>query len=240
MVVKDGDIVRLDYTGFDDKKEVFDTTIEKKAVDAGLYNKDRKYKPSVAVIGEKNFFDKVDEEIKKAEKGKKIEITLEPKDSFGERNADHIRMVPLKEFKKQKLMPFPGMPVEVNNMHGRVQTVSGGRVRVDFNHPLAGKTVKYELEVREIITDKEEKVKALLEKYFPFAETTKINHNLKGDELEIVLPEKAQQDSLPLRKAFAESALNHVGLKKVRFVEEYAKQETAKKPEPKKEEKKEK
>jgi len=223
MVLKEGDIVKVEYTGMDEKGEIFDTTLEKKAIEAGIYNEKRKYKPIVAVIGEKNFFDKVDEEIKKSEKGKKFTVELEPKEAFGERNAEFIRMVPMRDFKARKLTPYPGMPVEINNMQGRVQTVSGGRVRVDFNHPLAGKKVKYEIEIKETIINKEEKIKALLERYFPFVETS-INYNLKGDELGITLPEQAQ-NSKPIRKAFAESALKNASLKKVRFIEEYSKQE---------------
>jgi len=224
MVLKEGNIVKVEYTGMDEKGEIFDTTVEKKAIEAGIYNEKRKYKPIVAVIGEKNFFDKVDEEIKKSEKGKKFTVELEPREAFGERNAEFIRMVPMRDFKARKLSPFPGMPVEINNMQGRVQTVSGGRVRVDFNHPLAGKKLKYEIEIKETITDREEKIKALLEKYFPFVEPQKITYNLKGDELEITLPEQAQ-NSKPIRKAFAESALKNASVKKVRFIEEYSKQE---------------
>jgi len=238
MVLKEGEIVKVDYTAMDEKGEVFDTTIEKKAVDAGIYNEKRKYKPSVAVVGERNFFEKVDETIKSAEQGKKIALELEPKDAFGERNADYIRMIPMREFKAKKVVPFPGMPVEINNMQGKVQTVSGGRVRVDFNHPLAGKKVKYDIEVKEIINEKAAKVAALLEKYFPFVAGKNMKHELKAGILEVMLPEKFSQGTAPIRKAFSESALKHVaGLEKVRFVEEYVKEAEKEKPaEAKKEE----
>ena len=227
MALNEGEIVKVDYTAMDEKGGVFDTTTEKKAIDAGIYNEKQVYKPAIAVIGERNFFGKVDEAVKNAELGKKIELELEPKDAFGERNADFIKMVPLREFKAQKLVPFPGMPVEINNMQGRVQTVSGGRVRVDFNHPLAGKKVKYELEVKEVITEKNAKIQALFEKFFQFSKKqADFSHELKQDALEVAVPEKLAQGLVPLKKAFADTALKYVaGLKKVRFVEEYVKAE---------------
>jgi len=47
-------------------------------------------------------------------------------------------------------------------MLGKVSSVSGGRVTVDFNNPIAGKDVVYELKVKRIITDIHEKVKSLM------------------------------------------------------------------------------
>ena len=43
---------------------------------------------------------------------------------------------------------------------GKVLSVSGGRVLVDFNHPLAGKEVIYEINVKKIIQDIDGKIKA--------------------------------------------------------------------------------
>jgi FKBP-type peptidyl-prolyl cis-trans isomerase 2 len=48
------------------------------------------------------------------------------------------------------MTPYPGMIVSVNRLRGKVLSVSGGRVRVDFNHPLAGKTLRFDVEVVEI------------------------------------------------------------------------------------------
>ncbi len=225
MVLREGDIVRVDYTGVDEKGEVFDTTLEKKAIEAGIYNEKRQYKPLIAVIGEKNFFEKIDEKIRNAEEGKKFSVELEPKEAFGERNTEFIRMVPMRDFKARKLTPYPGMPVEINNLQGRVQTVSGGRVRVDFNHPLAGKKLKYEIEIKETITGREEKINALIEKFFSLVPIEKIKHELKSNTLEITLPPETA-NMTPIKKALAETTLKYIeGIQRVRFVEEYTKTE---------------
>jgi len=49
---------------------------------------------------------------------------------------------------------------------GRVQSIDGGRVRVDFNHELAGKTIEYDIKVKEIIKDEVEKVKSMIQLYY--------------------------------------------------------------------------
>ncbi|MEM0359900.1 MAG: FKBP-type peptidyl-prolyl cis-trans isomerase, partial [Candidatus Diapherotrites archaeon] len=221
---KEGEIVKFDFTAMDGNNQVFDTTVEKKAIEAGIFNEKRKYRPAIAIIGEHDFFPKIEEAIQNSEPGKKISLELEPKDAFGERNPEFLRMVPLKEFKEQKIMPFPGMPVEINNMQGRVQTVSGGRVRVDFNHPLAGKKVKYEIEVKEIVKEKNEKIKAFMEKYLPFLDEKDSKWSAKEGIIEIMVPEKFASGISPFKKAFAEIAMKHLeGIHTVRFIEEYSK-----------------
>ncbi|MFH1234148.1 MAG: hypothetical protein V1493_00875, partial [Candidatus Diapherotrites archaeon] len=88
MVLKEGEIARFDFTAMDGNGRIFDTTIEKKAVEGGIFNEKRKYRPAIAIAGEKDFFEKIEEVIRNAEPGKKISIELEPKDAFGERNAE--------------------------------------------------------------------------------------------------------------------------------------------------------
>ncbi len=56
--------------------------------------------------------------------------------------------------------PVPGMKISSNGSTGKILTVNGGRVKVDFNHELAGKDLIYDVEVTEIIDDVEEKLKA--------------------------------------------------------------------------------
>jgi len=227
MALKEGEIIKVEYDLSDAEGQLLSTTNAEKAKKEGVFNDQRKYEPILTIIGEKQFFAKIDEEIKKSEKGSKISVELEAKDAFGERNADFIRMIPAREFTKQKLTPFPGMPVEVNDMQGRVQTVSGGRVRVDFNHPLAGKKIKYDLKIVEVVTGTENRISAMLEKFFPFIQEGKLAHSFKAGTLEVVLPE--QEGIAPFKKAFSDNTLKHVSeVKKVRFVEEFTKEKSAK------------
>ena len=61
--------------------------------------------------------------------------------------------LPFNAFKKQGIMPEPGMQVNVDNMTGIIKTAAGGRCLVDFNHPLSGKDLVYTIKVNKIIED---------------------------------------------------------------------------------------
>jgi FKBP-type peptidyl-prolyl cis-trans isomerase 2 len=89
-------------------------------------------------------------------------IELSPENAFGPRIPELIQMVPIKLFREQNLNPAVGA---VFNFDGRVAKVlsnSSGRVMVDFNHPLAGKNVIYEVNVLRKVEDLNEKIKSFL------------------------------------------------------------------------------
>lgn len=232
MAFKDGDIVKVHYTALQDN-EVFETTREDVAVKEGIFDEKREYKPIVAIIGERNFFEKVDNELKNMNVGEKKRIKLEPKEAFGERNDELVRVVALKEFKKRNIAPFPGLVVDLNGLKGRVQSVSGGRVRVDFNHPLAGKEMEFELEVVEKIEGDESKVKALVEKFFSFAKDD-IKFEFKDDVLVVEAPAHKLVGVEGLKRAFAKVALRSTKAKEIKFVESFT-EDSLKETEPKEE-----
>ncbi|MCD6479101.1 MAG: peptidylprolyl isomerase [Candidatus Diapherotrites archaeon] len=222
MAFQEGDIVRVDYTVKRDG-EVFETTREEVAVKEGIFDEKRKYAPAIAIIGEQNFFEKVDNELRGMDVGQKRVVKLEPKDAFGERKPELIRMVALKEFKRRNIVPFPGLVVDLNGLQGRVQSVSGGRVRVDFNHPLAGKDIEFELEVVERIEGKERKAQALIERYFSFAKDD-AKASFENDSLVVECSAEKLLGSDALRNSFARSALKCLPVKKVKFVEVFDKE----------------
>ena len=78
-------------------------------------------------------------------------------------------------FLKQKIQPVPGLQVNIDGVMGLIKTVSGGRTLVDFNHPLAGKDVVYNVKLNRLINDDKEKLSAYL----------KIQLGLKDISLEI-------------------------------------------------------
>jgi len=72
----------------------------------------------------------------------------------------------LKVFIEHKINPMPGAVLTFDNKLGKVLTVSGGRIMVDFNNPLAGKEVVYKVNVLRKVEDINEKIKALNEFLF--------------------------------------------------------------------------
>ena len=150
--------------------------------------------------------------------GDKKTIEILPEDGFGNRDERLIRLVPLAEFKKHNTDPIPGMTVEADNMRGRVMSVSGGRVKVDFNHPLSGKTLIYDLEIKQKLEDIESKVKALVKMYTNMDE--KVNIAIFEKDIEIELPPLI--NSL-YKKKIANDVMRFLGFEKVKFVEIFEK-----------------
>ena len=86
------------------------------------------------------------------------------------RNPRLIELHPIKEFYKNEINPYPGMSVSLGNRNGVVMSVGAGRVKVDFNNPLAGHDLKYEVTVVEEVTDPVEKAKCIMEMDFGTSE----------------------------------------------------------------------
>jgi len=85
--------------------------------------------------------------------GDSIEITLQPEEAYGERNANALQRVPIKHLQippgTKKLQPGTLATVKTNQGLRNVIVVKVGKFNadVDFNHPLSGKTLYYEVEV---------------------------------------------------------------------------------------------
>jgi len=160
-------MVKVNFTGKELlENKVFDTTVEEMAKDAGIFEQGRKYGPLSIIVGEKELMSKVEDAIEGMKEGEKKIVKLLSSESFGERVADLVRVVPLKNFHDQKINPFPGLVVRVANAIGKVQSVNSGRVRIDFNHPLAGREVEYHVELVKELKNKDEVAQALYEKYY--------------------------------------------------------------------------
>jgi len=86
--------------------------------------------------------------------GDKIEITLQPEEAYGKRDPEGVRRVPLKnlELPKEVKNPTAGGLARVRSEKGwhHVIILKPGKfnVDVDFNHPLAGRVLHYEIEVQ--------------------------------------------------------------------------------------------
>ncbi|MBI2659601.1 peptidylprolyl isomerase [Candidatus Woesearchaeota archaeon] len=166
-IIKKRDFVEMDYTGrLKEDGAVFDTTEEKVAKESGVYDQNMHYHPAVVCIGENNILKELEDRLIGKETGREYSFEMESGKAFGRKDAKLIQMIPLSKFKHQKIQPMPGLQLNIDGVFGIVKTVSGGRVLVDFNHPLAGKDIVYDVKIKRIIEDDAEKVKALLHTAF--------------------------------------------------------------------------
>lgn len=165
-MLKKGDFIEIVYTGrIKESGKVFDTNDKESAKREGLFSEKSKYEPIALCIGEGDVVKGLDEsfEGKKAGDSYKIEVPAEK--GFGKKDAKMYKLVPASVFKGE-MQPVPGMPVQFQNgASGVVKAVSGGRILVDFNHPLAGQDLVYDCKIVKHITDDGEKLKGFLRYY---------------------------------------------------------------------------
>lgn len=190
--------------------KVFDTTEEKTAKEAGIFEEKAKYRPLTIITGEHEMLDKVEEEIEKMLEGEEKAIKLLAKDAFGERRSDLVRVVPLQNFHEQKISPFPGLLVRIGNAMGKVQSVGSGRVRVDFNHPLSGRDVEYSVKIVKEFKDKKEISEQIFEKYYARIPGTK--KEIAEDTLTVTLEGEAFKNLVKINEAITNIA-KELGIK---------------------------
>jgi FKBP-type peptidyl-prolyl cis-trans isomerase 2 len=186
------------------------------------------------VLGEKELFAKLESEIMQMSEGERKKISLKPAEAYGESRAELAVVIPMREFQKQKMSPFPGLVLEVNGRRGKVQSVGGGRVRVDFNHPLAGREIEYDVKVEKELKAAKEKVEALFDKYFSFLPEKERKLKIEKETVEIELPAKYSKILAELKARFSQLVTNNIKeIRKVSFIESFEKETPEKAPEAK-------
>lgn len=159
MPLKEHDFVELDYTGYlKDTNDVFDTTDAKTAKEHHLQGSPGKL---TICLSKGHLLRGLEQKLVGKELGKH-RIELSQDEAFGRKNAKLIHLIPTQNFIKAGVQPQPGLPVEVDGRMGTVRTVTGGRTIVDFNHPLSGKDVAYDVTLHRVVTDTKEKVAAMV------------------------------------------------------------------------------
>ncbi|MCD6381365.1 MAG: peptidylprolyl isomerase [Candidatus Aenigmarchaeota archaeon] len=210
--MKKGDFVRINFIGrIKDTGEIFDLTYEDIAKKEGIYNEKVVYRPVPIVIGEGFVIKGLDDALLEMNVGEKKKIVVKPDKGFGQRKPDLVKVFPMTFFEEQKINPKPGMVVDFSGMKGKVQSIDGGRVRVDFNNPLAGRELEYEMEIVEKIEKPEEKVKAIFE-YFGIDAKVKIDKDTA--EVEAYVP-------LQLKSKIISLVLKYCGVKRLKLIEVY-------------------
>ncbi|MBS3051543.1 MAG: peptidylprolyl isomerase [Candidatus Aenigmarchaeota archaeon] len=212
-----GDFVKVSYVGRLESGEVFDLTDVETAKKEGIYNSKIAYGDLPVIVGAKFLIKGLDDTLLGLNVGEKKEVEVKPDDAFGERDAKLVRTVPRKFFRDQKVEPRQGLIVDFGGTKGRIQSVGGGRVMVDFNNPLAGHVLKYTIEVKEKIDNVDDQIKSV----FEFFGIRDIEPKIEGDKLSVNARLPGQ-----IKERISSLIIEHVkGVEKVDFVESYEKKE---------------
>jgi peptidylprolyl isomerase len=183
------------------------------------------YEPMFIVVGEGWVMKKLDDSLIGISVDEKATIEIPPEEGFGMRDPAKVKTIPLNKFRRQDVKPYSGAQIEIDGKIAVVRTVGAGRVQVDFNPPLAGKTLVYDLVVKKIIEDKLEKMKALIHRRIPSAKLEKLNLNIGEKEIMIELPEEALylEGIQFAKRGIASDLQNFFPIEKVVFTEVFTK-----------------
>ncbi len=226
--VKVGDFVKISFTGKIKDGRVFDTTYEDVAKKHGIYKEGYKYKPINIIVGEGHVIKGLEEAIIGMKVGETKRVEIPPEKAFGKRDDRLIKIFPMKQFKKQGITPLPGLIVEINGVVGKIISVDGGRVKVDFNPELAGKVVEYEVKVESIAKTLEEKISFLFEMSITSLDLNKVNIKVENDKILIKLPENVKNLSLiqAEKSRFVDNVFKYLKeIKEIKFEETYKRKE---------------
>ncbi len=191
-IVKNGDLIYIDYIAkLKTDGKIFDTTIEKVAKEANIYNADEIYSPLLVAVGSGWVIKGLDEALVGMKKGETKTIEVPPEKAYGERNPKLRKTVSHKEIRKQGVTPQIGVRVRIGDKYGTIVHVGAGRVIVDMNPPLAGKTLVYEITVKDIITEPKDKIMAFIKRNIPAIDKETVKIDIKDNIVEIELPTAA-------------------------------------------------
>lgn len=184
-------------------------------------------------VGESWVLKGLDDALANAKAGDKLTVDVTPDKGFGERDPGKVRMIPLRKLGEDADKVTVGDTIEVDQRTGVVRFVGSGRVQVDFNHRLAGKTVVYDVNVLKSLDSNEDKISAILKRHMP-VEDSKISSKIVGQTVDVTVPEEIfGAESLRVIKHFIQmDAFKFIPtLEKINFIETYSNKKSEKKEE---------
>jgi FKBP-type peptidyl-prolyl cis-trans isomerase 2 len=222
--IKAGDIVLADFDGWiQDSNELFDTTSESLAKEHDIFNEKMVYGPQPLIVGKGRLFPGLDESLLKADVGKEYEIVVSPDKGAGPRDPKLVELHALREFVKQEIEPRVGLEVTVKNRPAIITAVTAGRVRVDFNNRLAGRTLKYKYKVVEKPSKPVEVVKLLLKMAYGTSDGFDVEHHGKNFNIKLSDSCKYDQRWMLAKYRLVTDLREVAGAETISFIEEYEK-----------------
>ena len=188
--MEDGAIIHVDYDLFSGETgDLIETTREEIAKEHEMHQEGRSYTPMVCIVGTGNLIAGFEAALKDAKVGKEVEVEIAPADAYGEKDASLVETISIDKLRRAVQDPnslYLGAPVNINGRQGYLSYLAAGRARIDYNHPMAGKTLKYVFTVIKEVKGKEDKVLGLLESN---SGHSGFEVSFKGDDLSIILPQ---------------------------------------------------
>lgn len=227
-LIEAGDFVLVDLLGrTQEDNKLFETTEEDVAKKEGVFKDDEVYQPRLVVLGQGYVVPGIDEALVGMKAGDTKQLVLPPEKAFGVRDPKQVRIIPRGRLKSDEKI-VRGMRIRMGSQYGVVRHVGGGRVTVDFNSPLAGHTVQYEISVIQKLTKPQEKLEAFIRRRFAGLDSKAVTVSARGSTVTVTITADVRvllNQALPIQKlGFTHDIETHLkeSYSKVVFVEEWA------------------
>ena len=136
--IKNDHVVEINYTLKGDSGEVIDSSKE--------------MGPLTFIMGKKNIIPGLESEIEGKKLGDTFNVTIKPEDAYGVRNEAMVQSVPKSQFGEDADKVEVGHQFQVQNENDQLMLVmvieiEGDEIVLDANHPMAGKTLHFDVEI---------------------------------------------------------------------------------------------
>ena len=159
--LQDGEFVRIAYTArTTEDGQLVDTTDEEVAEEEGVADQGE-FEPRTIVLGEGHLFPAVEDDIRGKEVGGTGSVVVTAEEAFGAYDEEDVQTVSADKIDEDDR--YPGARIQIDGEQGVLETIIGGRARVDFNHPLAGEDIEYEYELLDTVEGDLEQARGLLD-----------------------------------------------------------------------------
>ena len=141
-MIKKGDKIKVDYTGKLEDGNVFDSSEGKE--------------PLEFEVGSGQLIKGFDDTVIGMKKGEEKEVTITKDNAYGDANPQLVKKIPRDKLPPEQ-EPKPGMMLGMATPDGKqipakITDVDDKEITIDLNHPLAGKTLIFNIKVVDIVS----------------------------------------------------------------------------------------
>jgi FKBP-type peptidyl-prolyl cis-trans isomerase 2 len=151
QVVEKGDTVSVDYVGTLEDGSLFDTSIEAKAKEGNKFSPDRKYEPLSFSVWAGQMIPGFDEWVVGMKLDESKKLIIPPEKAYGDANDPKYNVaMNIDTFKLAGIAPEVGKSYDFGGQKATIKSISGTVVTANFAPELAGKTLVFEVTIKNI------------------------------------------------------------------------------------------
>lgn len=181
--VESGDFIKLEFTGkIKSSNVVFSTSDAEVAKKFNIFDEKTTYGPVPVIAGQSFLLPGLDKQIIGLPVGEQKNILVPTSEAYGNPREDLIKTYPQKKLKDSGIKIAKGERIKDKNRVGRIVSFKEGKVRVDYNHELAGEDLEFEVKILEKVEDQKSKLFLLVNRYVPGLKEDDFNYESKAEK----------------------------------------------------------